>query len=105
MAITYEITSTVREDLRERYEEYMIGEHIPDLMATGAFVSASIGRSDDGRYRIRYEAIDRKSLGDYLTEHADRLREHAMRAFPDGVQVIRDEWETIAVFIRDSEAE
>lgn len=101
MAITYEITALVREDLREQYEKYMIGEHIPDLMATGAFTAASIGRSEGGQYRIRYEAKSRESFDAYLREHAARLREHALKAFPVGVELSRKEWDVLAVINAD----
>jgi len=30
-AVTYEITAEVREDLCEKYEQFMIERHIPDL--------------------------------------------------------------------------
>lgn len=89
---TYEITATVRPDLCDSYERYMRDRHIPDLMRTGAFVAASISRSAAGRYRIRYEARSRAELDAYLAQHAPRLREHFSETFPEGVEVVREEW-------------
>lgn len=101
-AVTYEITAEVREDLCEKYEQFMIKRHIPDLMATGAFLGASFSRSALGRYRIRYEAHNRESLDNYLASHAPRLRQHMNESFPDGVTINREEWNILATF--DSKA-
>jgi hypothetical protein len=93
--ITYEITATVRADVVDAYERYMIERHIPDLLATGSFEGAIFSRSSDGRYRIRYEARHRGALDQYLAEHASRLRKHFADTFPDGVALSREEWEQI----------
>ena len=95
LTITYEITATVRPELRADYEQYMIDRHIPDLLDTGAFEGATFSRSSDGRYRIRYEAISREALDQYLYEHASRLRQHFTDTFPDGVELSREEWQMI----------
>ncbi len=90
--VTYEITATVRSELAAAYESYMRDRHIPELLETGCFVAASLGRSAAGQYRIRYEARDRESLDRYLAEHAPRLRQHATEMFPEGMQIAREEW-------------
>jgi hypothetical protein len=96
--ITYEITANVEPEFAAEYERYMVDRHIPDLMATEQFASAVIGRSGEGRYRIRYEAKNREALDAYLRDHAPRLREHFYQTFPTGVELSREEWETIADF-------
>jgi hypothetical protein len=94
--VTYEITATVRADLRDAYERYMRQRHMRDLLATGAFARATLSRSAPGRYRVRYEAHDRAALDGYLREHAPRLRRHFSETFPDGVELTREEWTIIA---------
>jgi len=96
--ITYEITTTVREDLIDAFETFMIGRHIPDLMATECFSGANFSRSESGRYRMRYEAHDREALDRYLNKHAATLREHMKETFPGGIEITREEWEVIAAF-------
>ena len=96
--VTYEITATVEPEFAVEYERHMIDRHIPDLMATGQFASAMLGRSAVGRYRVRYEAKDRDALDAYLNDHAPRLREHFHQTFPTGVELSREEWERIADF-------
>ena len=95
LTTTYEITATVRPEVRVDYEQYMIERHIPDLIDTGSFEGATFSRSSDGRYRIRYEARSREALDQYLSEHAHRLRQHFADTFPDGVEVSREEWTNI----------
>ena len=95
--VTYEVTAAVRPELAGAYERFMREQHIPDLLATGAFVAASFSRSAPGRYRIRYEAADRATLDRYLAEHAPRLREDLLRHFPSGVDLSREVWEVLAV--------
>ena len=90
--VTYEVTATVRPDLVAAYERYMREAHIPDLLATGAFVAASLSRAGPGRFRIRYEAADREALDEYLATHAGRLRADFLRHFPEGVELTREEW-------------
>ena len=99
--VTYEITATVSEELRQAYETYLIDRHIPDLMATGAFAEATIGRSSSGRYRIRYEAFSRGSLNEYLRAHAANLRADHLDSFPNGVELSRDEWEVLERFVNE----
>lgn len=96
--VTYEITVTVRSDLREGYEIYMTERHIPDLLATAAFESATFSRSTPGRYRIRYEARSRAALDEYLENHASLLRTHMRESFPEGIELSREEWDVIRSF-------
>ena len=90
--ITYEITTQVRSDLVENYEAYMRDKHISDVLATGLFLSASFSRAGEGRYRIRYEAIDQESLDSYLRDCAGPLRQHFTDHFPEGIELSRENW-------------
>ena len=96
--ITYEVTATIDEALREEYEPYMREHHIPDVLATGWFVGASFGRAASGQYRIRYEARDAESLERYLARDAARLRADVQRRFPVGVELTRENWEVLQVW-------
>jgi len=92
--VTYEVTALVRPDLVHAYEGYM-RRHIPELLATGRFVSATFARTSEHRYRIRYEARDQASVDRYIAEDAPRLRADFAEHFPKGVEVSREIWETI----------
>ena len=96
--VTYEITATVPTGLCAAYEQYMQARHIPDVLATGAFAAASLGRAGPGRYRVRYEAHDRAALDRYLAEDAPRLRAHFAESLPAGVELTREEWTVLATW-------
>ena len=97
-AVTYEITATIESELVEQYERYMVDRHIPDLMATRCFTSASFSRSAVGRYRIRYEARDREHLDHYLANHAAETREDFAKHLPSGAVVDREVWDVLKLF-------
>ena len=42
--ITYEVTATLRDDLRSRYEVFMRERHIPDVLLTGLFSSTALAQ-------------------------------------------------------------
>jgi len=93
--IIYEITATVRADLGEEYEKYMLERHIPDLLETGFFSGAKMARSGANRYRIQYEAHDQKALDEYFATEATRLRADFLAHFPQGVEVSRENWKVL----------
>lgn len=99
MIVIYEITATVDRSLAARYERYMIDQHIPDLLATGHFGSATIARSGN-QYQIQYKADSRAALDEYLAGDAARLREDFRSHFPNGVDVFRATWEMVAALSR-----
>jgi len=86
---------TVAPDLVEAYERFMRRVHIPDLLATGCFHGATFTRSEQGRYRVRFEAPSEASLERYLGTHAQRLREDFSSHFPQGVTGAREVWVAI----------
>ena len=93
--IIYEITTIVKHELIEAYEKYMRERHIPDLLKTGSFRSAKFTRSGINRYRIQYEAFDQKSLDEYIENNANRLREDFLQHFPEGIEIMRENWKVL----------
>jgi hypothetical protein len=96
--VIYEITAVVEPGLAARYEKYMTGRHIPDLLATGYFISATFLRSGDHRFRIRYKAVDRAALDEYFRSQAERLRADFKEHFPAGVDLARETWDVLGEF-------
>ena len=88
--IIYEITATVNSQFALDFEKYMCEQHIPDLLATGYFLGAEMAMFSQGRYRIRYQASDKKSLDIYLNTQAEKLREDFLKHFPKGVELSRE---------------
>lgn len=96
--IRYEVTAVVEAALLDEFERYMLDEHVPDLLATGCFIGASVSRAAGNRLRMSYEAPSESSLRRYLQNHAPALREHAMSRFPAGVELSRDEWTEVRTY-------
>jgi hypothetical protein len=93
--ITYEVTAKVGSHLAGEYERYMIEQHVPDVLATGAFISASLDMTGDGLYRVCYVAENIEKLDAYLNEYSTELRKDFSGRFPDGIELSRKQWETI----------
>ena len=96
--ISYEVTATVRDDLRGRYEVYMRERHIPDLLLTGLFIGAQMLRAEDGRFCFRYELHDQAALDRYIATHAARLRADVAAHFPEGLAFERSTWTELMVW-------
>ena len=90
--IVYEVTATIDPKLVEKFERYMREKHIADVLATGAFASASFETSAEGRYRTRYVAETQEALDHYLSEFAPSLRDDVSENFPEGTQFTREFW-------------
>lgn len=98
--ITYEVTVAVEPRLVEAFEQYMRGKHIPEILATSAFVAVHFEKAAPTRFRTRYEAADRADLDFYLSEHAARFRGDFAAYFPEGCSVSRQVWDEVETFSR-----
>jgi len=96
--VVYEITATVEPEHRQSYELFMADRHIPDVLATRLFTTASFESARPGRYRIRYIADTRELLDSYLASEAPRLRKDLLDRFPSGVELTREEWTVLRQF-------
>lgn len=90
--IVYEVIAIPQPELRETYEAYMRDTHVRDVLATGAFLSATMSVSDNGRYRIAYIAAQQTDLDEYLQTHAPSLRADFAAHFPKGIELTREVW-------------
>lgn len=96
--IAYEVTATVAASIADEVVAWLRDVHVPDVLATGCFVRATLARAADGRVRVRYEAPDALALARYVAGHAPALRAATMARFPDGVAFVRDEWEQVTAW-------
>ena len=96
--LRYEVTVTVRDDLRARFEEYFTSRHIPEILATGCFTDIRFDRSDGGVYRTVYHATSRADLDRYLQVHAASFRADFATHFPEGCTPSRENWTALAAW-------
>ena len=97
-SVSYEVTATVEPGLADEFERFMVQDHIPALMATGCFASASIVRVGTGRYRMRYEAESRAELDRYFETEAGRVRVEFTARFPSGIALEREVGEVLGAW-------
>ena len=93
--VLYEVSATVQPQLVAKYERYMLERHIPDVLASGCFLGASLLKAGDGRYRIVYSVSGEEVLRQYLDEHAPALRADFAHHFPTGVELSRENWSVL----------
>jgi hypothetical protein len=99
--IIYEVTTDVAAATVPAYEAYMRDTHIPAVLASGCFVSATIARSMPGRYRIRYLARSMDVLDRYLATYAPQFRADFAVHLASGVQVSREVWSELQHWTAD----
>ena len=88
----YEVVVETVPEAAERFELYMRGKHIPEILATGCFTDIRLQRADGGRFRTSYAAATRADIERYLTGHAAAFRADFASHFPEGVSVAREVW-------------
>jgi ribose 1,5-bisphosphokinase PhnN len=94
--VTYEATAIVEERLQAACLEYMLGKHIPEVLATGCFVGAVLERAEAGQFRVRYQAASEARVEAYLRDHTARLRQDFDTQFPTGIGFARQVWSEVA---------
>jgi len=89
--IIYNVTCNVEQDISEEWMKWMSKVHIPEVMATGIFLSAQVNKvitgNDDGEtYAIQYNCDSMKDLHLYQVKFAPALQEKHSKKY--GTKVI-----------------
>jgi hypothetical protein len=98
--VSYEVRVTLDPPRGEAFERWMLGHHVPQVLATGCFTGARFERVAPGAYRTRYEAASTADLERYLTEHAAALRGDFASRFGEEAKVSRETWTTLGAWPR-----
>ncbi len=97
----YNVTTNIEESVHDQWLQWMRESHIPEMLATGKFLSAKMCRvlveEDMGglTYSVQYTAPDRETLQKYYAEDAPRLRKGAMILFQGKFVSFRTELEIV----------
>jgi hypothetical protein len=97
--IIYEVTTDVPVAAVVAYESFMRDTHIPAVLSSGCFESASIARSMPGRYRVRYVARNMDVLDRYLATYAPQFRADFAAHLGSSVKVSREVWSELQHWI------
>ena len=82
-AIVYNVTIKVSETIADAWVPWMKTEHIPDLISTGCFTSATMLRllevddTEGPTYTVQYFAISKALYNRYIEQYADQMRQRA----------------------------
>ena len=95
---TYEVLVEATILTAEAFEAYMLGKHLPEILATGCFVDITFERASSTRFRTRYRAAKREDLDRYLLEHSPVFRQDFLEHFPEGLKAQRELWEAVQTF-------
>ncbi len=85
--IVYNVTVKVEPASAQEWIDWMKGEHIPELMATGLFVDCRLchlleqDETDGITYSAQYVCKDREAYQNYIDNHASAMREKGLKRF------------------------
>jgi phosphoribosylamine-glycine ligase len=100
--IIYNVTTNIHESVQEQWMIWMQHKHIPEMLATGKFISARMARvlveEEMGgfTYSVQYTTDSKETLLKYYIENAPGLREEGMKLFGDKMLSFRTELEVIS---------
>ncbi len=101
--LIYNVTINVEESVRDAWVSWMIKTHIPDVLATGRFLEATMTRvmvdEEMGgiTYSVQYKVKDRATLDLYYKNDADRLRNETLKRFGSALVAFRTELEVVTI--------
>jgi N-acetyl-gamma-glutamylphosphate reductase len=100
--IIYNVTSNVHESIHDQWMIFMQHKHIPEILATGKFVSARLVRvlieEEMGgvTYSAQYTTDSKETLERYYQEDAPQFRDEIEKLFGDKVLAFRTELQVIS---------
>jgi hypothetical protein len=100
--IIYNVTTNIHESVQEKWMIWMQHKHIPEMLATGKFVSARMTRvlveEEMGgfTYSVQYITDSKETLIQYYLEDAPKMRDEGAKLFGDKMLSFRTELEVIS---------
>ncbi|MBU3713410.1 MAG: DUF4286 family protein [Ferruginibacter sp.] len=85
----YNVTIKVLHEISSEWLIWLKEEHIPEVIATGCFTSATIHRllevddSEGPTYNVQYKAESKAAYNLYINKHAGLLREKSYKKWGD----------------------
>lgn len=99
--LVYNVTTKVDGAIADAWLQWLLAEHIPDILATGCFNDYTVVRlleiddSEGPTYAIQYNALSKADYNRYLELHAPYLRQKAMDKWGNGFISFRSLMEVI----------
>jgi len=102
--IIYNVTINIQEEIHDTWLLWMNDVHIPEIMATGKFISARLVRVHVDQemegliFAAQYLARDKQTLESYYADDAPALREKGLQLWADKALYFRTELEVLSEF-------
>lgn len=101
--LIYNVTINVEESVKEDWLSWMLKKHIPDVLATGKFLEATMTRVlvDEKMggitYSVQYKVKNRETLDLYYQNDAEQLRKKTIKRFGNSLLAFRTELEVVTI--------
>ena len=98
--IIYNVTTIIEEDIHDQYIQFMKNIYMPEVMATGKFVSCSLLKltepiNEGITYCAQYITDDAEKLADYRTNYSPKLQDDFQQKFANKFVAFRSVLEEI----------
>jgi hypothetical protein len=100
-ALIYNVTVKVDQQIADRWLDWLISEHIPEMISTGCFQSYQVVRllevddSEGPTYAIQYRSESKADYNRYLELHANTMRERSLSKWGELVFAFRSIMEVV----------
>ncbi|MCW2120357.1 DUF4286 family protein [Flavobacterium sp. 7A] len=100
--IIYNVTTNIHESLHDQWMIWMQHKHIPEMIATGKFISARLVRvlveEEMGgvTYSAQYTTDSKETLEKYYVENAGTFQAEGQQLFGDKMLIFRTELQVIS---------
>ncbi len=100
----YNVTTNIDGSAHDEWLKWMKEIHIPNVLATGKFLNAKMNKvlveeeMGGATYSVQFTTTDMETLQKYYDEDATRLRNDAIKLFPNKFISFRTELEIISEY-------
>ena len=101
MTIIYNVTIKVEAAIANSWLQWLLNEHIPDVMATGCFSEnrvvklIDVDETEGPTYAIQYSALSKSDYNRYVELHASELRKRSYEKWGDRFIAFRSLMEVV----------
>jgi hypothetical protein len=93
--IIYNVTIKVEQSIADAWLQWLLSEHVPDVMGTGCFSSHKVVRllevddSEGPTFAIQYNAESKADYNRYIQMHAEEMRKRSFDKWGNGFIAFR----------------
>ena len=83
----YTVKLKIRNSLENEFAEYLLNEHIPDVVSTGCFTDSSleVDTTNSNEMIARYVCETETEFSEYVSKYANIMRAKVLQKYPDAI--------------------